>query len=652
MLIGLATAAIPIIIHLLNRRRHRTVKWAAMQFILKATRESRGKKRLRHIMILTCRALALAALFFALAQPLASGLLGWGSGKVDTVVLVLDRSSSMEARPDNSNESKRQRVLQRVADSIEQLDGARLILIDSATGLAEEVPSPDVLAELSSTAATDTSADLPELMNSAIDYLAENSSGNSEIWVASDLQESDWAPDSARWEVIRSGLATLENEPAIRVLAARENPSINYQVELLSVLRDADNLNLQIRITRSKDTGPAALQVTYAIGGAPSGEEVTIDGQSLTFEKRIPLAKEEVGGWGYVSVQADQAPRDNVAFFSFGSKKSTLTYIVTESTDEEMAVNLARVSALEGYKPQEVQVIQPKDLFTIDWEATSLIVWQGKLPQEAAANQMESYLSKGGAAIFLPSNEIDDTKFIEHSWGQIQVSEDEQYFIPGPWDQQDGLLRDGEDGVTIPVDRLRAIKRQPLNGPSLPLASWDDEMPLLSRHIVDQGTAYFFTTLPDYSWSNLGDPIVLLPVVQRAINVGSERLGSSFAAVVNRGEALAQPSEGRERLDDFFSDESNADETFLAGVYRLGERTVAANRPTSENSPSRLNDKVVEALFDGTRFSLFDQTGSDDGSLVTPFWRPFVIAMILFLFGEALLCLPKRVKPETGDRPS
>ena len=72
LLWGLLAAAVPIAIHLLNRRRHKTIQWAAMQFLLKATRESRGKKKLRHILILTCRALAIAALACAAARPVQS----------------------------------------------------------------------------------------------------------------------------------------------------------------------------------------------------------------------------------------------------------------------------------------------------------------------------------------------------------------------------------------------------------------------------------------------------------------------------------------------------------------------------------------------------------------------------------------------------
>ena len=81
MLWGLFAVSIPVIIHLLNRRRFRTVEWGAMQFLLKATKESRGKKRLKHFLILLMRCLAVAALVLAIARPLAGGFLGWGGAQ-------------------------------------------------------------------------------------------------------------------------------------------------------------------------------------------------------------------------------------------------------------------------------------------------------------------------------------------------------------------------------------------------------------------------------------------------------------------------------------------------------------------------------------------------------------------------------------------
>lgn len=642
MLFGMAAAAMPIIIHLLNRRRHRTVKWAAMQFLLKATRESRGKKRLRHILILTFRALALAALFFALARPVLSSLLGWGGGQVDTVVLILDRSQSMEIRPTGVNETKRERVLKRVAKSMEKMDGAKLVLIDSASAEAVEVPSPDVLAELSTTDATDTSADFPALMRVAIDYLASAKPSSSEIWIASDLQEGDWAPDSSRWELVRAGITTLDSEPGIRVLAMRERPQENYRLSLENVRREGDELVLRVVVARNQDSGVAPLQVTYAVGGARSGEEITIEGESVTFDKKIPVPAGDSGGWGFVSVQSDQAPRDNVAFFSFGSDTSTLTYLVTSDENSEMTDNLGLVAALPGYRRQQVEWVNSNNLQQIDWSKASLIVWEGALPQGTNANLLEEFLTQGGAALFFPPNEASDIEFLGHTWGAFENSPRDQFFVVGGWEQNESLLRDGEDGVAIPLRRMRAIKRASLTGSSLALATWDDQLPLLTRQVVDQGMVFFATTKPDYTWSNLGDATFLLPMVQRAIEVGNRRLGSSFAGVVNRGDARLRPGEVRERLDDYFTENSTADPAYLAGVYRSGEEIIAVNRPASEDNPTQLSDEVIAAIFEGTRFSLFDQSAAKDSSLVTPFWRPFVLAMIFFLFGEALLCLPKR----------
>ena len=81
--------------------------------------------------------------------------LGSGGGSVNTVVLVLDRSASMELRAGDGEPSHRQSVLNKVADTIEKMGSPRLVLIDSASGEIQDVPSPDVLTDLSSTFATD-----------------------------------------------------------------------------------------------------------------------------------------------------------------------------------------------------------------------------------------------------------------------------------------------------------------------------------------------------------------------------------------------------------------------------------------------------------------------------------------------------------------
>ena len=71
--IGAALCAVPLIIHLLNRQRHRPQEWAAMRFVLAAYRKTRRRVQLENLLLLLARMLAVAALAFAVARPAASG---------------------------------------------------------------------------------------------------------------------------------------------------------------------------------------------------------------------------------------------------------------------------------------------------------------------------------------------------------------------------------------------------------------------------------------------------------------------------------------------------------------------------------------------------------------------------------------------------
>lgn len=66
---GLACAAGPIVIHLLNRRRYRTIHWAAMDFLREALQRNRRILEMRDIALLALRTLAVLLFGFALAQP-------------------------------------------------------------------------------------------------------------------------------------------------------------------------------------------------------------------------------------------------------------------------------------------------------------------------------------------------------------------------------------------------------------------------------------------------------------------------------------------------------------------------------------------------------------------------------------------------------
>jgi hypothetical protein len=69
MLLGLATIAIPIIIHLLNRSKPRVIEWGAMQFLRAALVTRSRRMQLEELVLMCLRCLSLALLALAMARP-------------------------------------------------------------------------------------------------------------------------------------------------------------------------------------------------------------------------------------------------------------------------------------------------------------------------------------------------------------------------------------------------------------------------------------------------------------------------------------------------------------------------------------------------------------------------------------------------------
>lgn len=95
---GLALMSIPIIIHILNRRRFKVVKWAAMEYLLQAMRKNRRRVKFEQMILLATRCLLLALLGLALARPFGcadSTIAALAGQKAALHVFVIDNSYSM-----------------------------------------------------------------------------------------------------------------------------------------------------------------------------------------------------------------------------------------------------------------------------------------------------------------------------------------------------------------------------------------------------------------------------------------------------------------------------------------------------------------------------------------------------------------------------
>ena len=148
-----AAASVPIIIHLLNRRRYRIVDWAAMRFLLAAQRQNVRRLRLEQWLLLAvrCAILVLLAVALAAVTPWAESL--WqrlmpGGGVAAPIVsgrthkvLILDGTLSMTVRgADGTHFDRARRLAAELVRSSARGDGFSVILV--GTPVEAVVPGP------------------------------------------------------------------------------------------------------------------------------------------------------------------------------------------------------------------------------------------------------------------------------------------------------------------------------------------------------------------------------------------------------------------------------------------------------------------------------------------------------------------------------
>ena len=641
---GLPLALLPIIIHLLNRMRYRTQRWAAMSFLFSANRASTRYAKLRQFLILACRVLALLALILAIARPLAGGWLGWAlSPSPDVVLVLLDHSASMEAGDPSGTLSKREQALRAIADAAAPYaERSRFVILENAMRKPQEIDKPDLatLSGLSITGPTDTGADLPAMLDAAAEWLTHNQAGVTEIWIASDLQRTNWQPDSNRWPAIMARLAALRQTVRVRLLAMTEPSAPNISVAITGMQRrdrgGQPELDLTLDLERAETT-PATLPVAITLDDVRSNFDATLEGQSLRLHRALALDPERQSGWGKVELPPDGNLRDNTAYFVYGPQTPLRSALVAA---DERSGRFLRFAAAPSK--------QICDLITgggdgTDWNKYAMVAWQGPLPGDKVAKQLQAYAESGGVVIFFPPGVADTNSFAGTGWGAVEDADPGQSFGVSHWDEQDGPLAKSDEGLSLPVGGLAVARRQAIVGGGEPVASFADAKPFLTGRAVGRGGVFFCATLPNPQWSALGDGRVLVPMFQRLEEQGGKHLEGGFSMEAGDPSLMENPT-GWTSVD-----APKKDVRFEAGIYRNESRMIAVNRPAWEDSLERIDKPAARQLFGPVPMQFFEDRGGATGALQGETWRTLLILMLVVLLAEAFLSLPQQtVKSPQG----
>ena len=308
LLYGTALGAVPVVIHLLNKRRFRPVTWAAMEFLMQAIQKNARRLQLRDIILMLIRTLAVICLAMALSRPavFAKGI--FGSGIKTGAVILLDNSLSMGYN--NGRETRfdvAKRLSKSVISQLEQGSWCGLFTFNEDVKMPLGDPSQDLTymeQELERAVTLSDGGTNVEKALAAVNKLFTNhheySHANREIYLITDMQASAWRTSETSGAFSKL-LKELSEKSAIYLVNAgdsgNENVAITEFAARDTLIAVDTPVNFVVKLRNFGQTDMKGLSVDFFVDPKGTADDkpsertaVSIDGgesASVVFETRF-----------------------------------------------------------------------------------------------------------------------------------------------------------------------------------------------------------------------------------------------------------------------------------------------------------------------------------------------------------------------------
>lgn len=500
----LPLAFLPVVIHMLNRLRYRTVKWAAMMFLRTADRDASRRAKIRQWIILAARCLMLAAFLLALARMQSRGRLArfFDQGS-SMVVVIFDRSPGMEQQ--RGGMSARERSLALVQQGLSELGpNTRVHWLDSATGRSMTLPRGVELARLPQVAASGVPTDMGPLLREALREIARAGVSDAEIWIPGDRRSVTWLPpggsrpDWSEWE----GLA---DRVTLRLLDVGGVPADegNRTLQLVGEpRREGDVLQVDLRLVRDREA-PETVAVTVDAAGLVFQDPLMVEGFSYRWTQEIPIAAGERDVHAFITIPSDSNILDNEVAVSWRPRGALQTKVDVEDAFVARATRAALLP-----RSGQRELLPAMDPLSDD---VAFWVWDGT---RALRTSEQEWIAQGGVLLHLPR--ADAGRRSEAGEEGLGVVE---------WQEDAGVLGADVDREPLRLDLVRVQRLMDLTvaEEAEVLATLADGSPFLVREAVGEGAIYRLASLPLRDWSNLDAGFVWVPVIQRLLREGVRR---------------------------------------------------------------------------------------------------------------------------------
>ncbi|MCA9213479.1 MAG: BatA domain-containing protein, partial [Planctomycetales bacterium] len=265
-LMAIPLVGLPVILHFYKRQQRDVVHWGAMQFLTDAAIEGRRFERIEELVLMLLRALAVAALVFAMAQPLVQN--SWiGASTEQDVILILDDSMSMARAVDGeSSFDKMQEHVAKLLGDLTDKDSVQIMLASGGGRWLTSAPAPgnarstnELQATIADLNPTLGATDLFSCLQWAIDTEPTTAARSRRVVVFTDSQVFGWHVDaSGPWQQLRESCQTAGSDEQSFV------PTSIQVVDCSSQESSLDNLAV-VRLEASRTLTGSGDPVTFTV---------------------------------------------------------------------------------------------------------------------------------------------------------------------------------------------------------------------------------------------------------------------------------------------------------------------------------------------------------------------------------------------------
>ena len=610
--LALAGAAIPVIVHLIQREKKNVVQFPSLMFLRRIPYQSVRRRRIRNWPLLLLRLAALALIVMAFTRPFlrTQALTAAASGGAREVVILVDRSYSLSL----GDRWTRASALAR--DRIQQLgaaDRASIVFFDTGAEVALRSTSDkgrltSALASGQPSAAATKYAPALKLAGS---ILSESALPNKEVVLISDFQRIGWLGA----EGVR-----LPDGATVTPMSVAEGDAANVAITPAVLQRSMFDGQERVTVTAGAiNRGPAiaSLPITLEVEGrAIQSKAVALTeggSASVTFDPFTPSSKFTRG---VVRIPDDRLARDNAFNFVVTPRDRIKVVLAGRGAANEASLYLER--ALELGDTPSFDVIQRsvENISTDDLATATVVVLNDVPVSPAMADKLGKFVENGGGMFFV--------------LGPRALWPNTPDILPAvagqPADRSRGVA--GRLGVLEYGHPIFETFRAPRSGDfssarfygyrtvtpapgAQVLARFDDGAPAVLERRTGRGKVVVWTSTLDVTWNDLALKPVFLPFVHRvaanlagytqrpaSLTVGDVLSGREPGAKTAGRVALA-PGGDRIPLDDSTSGVVQLQEPGFYEV-RTGENdpaslTVASNVDLTESDLTPIDPQDVAA---------------------------------------------------------